>query len=45
MRARRIYSAADTSAFLKSAQLDPAQLVPAVDSQFMSAFIRARKPI
>jgi SAM-dependent methyltransferase len=40
----RIYTAADASDFLKSAQLDAARMAPLVDGRFMSAFIRARKP-
>jgi len=40
----RIYTTADASDFLKSAQLDAAQIVSMVDGKFMSAFIRARKP-
>ncbi len=41
----RIYTIADASDFLKSAQLDAAQIAPMVDRKFMSAFIRARKPL
>jgi arsenite methyltransferase len=40
----RIYTTADASDFLKSAQLDAAQIAPMVNGKFMSAFIRARKP-
>jgi arsenite methyltransferase len=40
----RIYTTADASDFLKSAQLDATQIAPMVDGKFMSAFIRARKP-
>jgi arsenite methyltransferase len=40
----RIYTTADASDFLKSAQLDATPLAPMVDGKFMSAFIRARKP-
>jgi arsenite methyltransferase len=40
----RIYTSADTCDFLKEAQLDSAQIAQNLDCEFMSAFIRARKP-
>jgi SAM-dependent methyltransferase len=40
----RIYTIADASDFLKSAQLDADRIAATVDGKFMSAFIRARKP-
>ena len=40
----RIYRAADAQSFLESAKLDPA-LVSHMDGRFMSAFVRAQKPV
>jgi hypothetical protein len=42
--AAQIYTTADASDFLKSAQLDAAAIAPMVDGKFMSAVIRACKP-
>ena len=41
----RVYKAADAAEFLKEWQLDAATIAPQVDGKFMSAFVRARKPI
>jgi ubiquinone/menaquinone biosynthesis C-methylase UbiE len=41
----RIYRAEDAEDFLAGAGLDLKQVAPAVDGKFMSAFIRARKPL
>lgn len=41
----RVYSVEDARAFLTAEGLDAAALATAVDGHFMSAFIRARKPI
>lgn len=41
----RIYRAEDAKDFLAGAGLDVEQVAPAVDGKFMSAFIRARKPL
>jgi ubiquinone/menaquinone biosynthesis C-methylase UbiE len=40
----RVYRAEDAKSFLDGAGLDPA-LVSKVDGRFMSAFVRARKPV
>jgi len=41
----RVYSVDDARAFLTAEGLDAAALATAVDGTFMSAFIRARKPV
>jgi len=41
----RIYTVADAAGFLKGANLDADKIGAVVDGKFMSAFIRARKPI
>ena len=41
----RIYRVEDAKDFLAKSGLDAATLGPKVDGKFMSAFIRARKPI
>jgi len=41
----RIYRAADARDFLVGAGLDPDTVAPALDGKFMSAFVRARKPV
>jgi arsenite methyltransferase len=41
----RVYSAAQAAEFLEAANLDAAQVAPLVDGKFMSAFVRARKPV
>jgi len=41
----RIYRAADARAFLESAGPGLAQLAESVDGKFMSAFVRATKPV
>jgi len=40
----RIYRSEDAQSFLSKAGIDPAQIAPAVDGKFISAFVRARKP-
>ncbi len=40
----RIYRTEDASAFLEGSGLDAAKLASEIDGQFMSAFVRARKP-
>jgi hypothetical protein len=39
------YTTAEAPDFLKSAQLDAGVIAPMDDGKFMSAFIRARKPV
>jgi arsenite methyltransferase len=41
----RIYRAADAKPFLEEAGLSDAATLPQIDGRFMSAFIRARKPV
>lgn len=41
----RIYKVADAAEFLKQANLDADKLAPILDGKFMSAFIRAHKPL
>ncbi len=41
----RIYSAEQAESFLKNSDLDAAEIAPLVDGKFMSAFIRAQKPL
>jgi arsenite methyltransferase len=41
----RIYRVEDAQGFLEKAGLDAATIAPQVDGKFMSAFIRARKPM
>ena len=41
----RVYRAEDARGFLVGAGLDPAAIAPAVDGKFMSAFVRARRPV
>jgi arsenite methyltransferase len=41
----RIYKAADAAEFLKQMNLDASELAPLLDGKYMSAFIRARKPL
>jgi len=41
----RVYKAADAAEFLKEWKLDAATIAPQVDGKFISAFVRARKPI
>jgi SAM-dependent methyltransferase len=41
----RIYRVEDAASFLESAGIDPRSLAPQVDGKFMSAFVRARKPL
>jgi arsenite methyltransferase len=41
----RIYRAADASEFFARANLDAEKIAPLVDGKFMSAFVRARKPL
>ena len=44
LKPTRIYKAADARAFLQGAGLDPA-VAESVDGRFMSAFVRATKPV
>jgi ubiquinone/menaquinone biosynthesis C-methylase UbiE len=41
----RVYRAADAREFLNSAGVDADQIAPQVDGKFMSAFVRAVKPL
>jgi len=41
----RIYKAEDASAFLAGSGLDPAMFTAQIDGKFMSAFVRATKPV
>jgi ubiquinone/menaquinone biosynthesis C-methylase UbiE len=41
----RIYRTEDARAFLDREGIDAAAIAPAVDGKFMSAFVRARKPV
>lgn len=41
----RIYCAADALSFLADKGIDAARIGPLVDGKFMSAFVRARKPV
>ncbi len=41
----RIYGAEDAREFLASAGLDASAITPAIEGKFMSAFVRARKPL
>jgi arsenite methyltransferase len=41
----RIYSARQAGELLEAAELDMAEVAPRVDGKFMSAFVRARKPL
>ena len=41
----RVYGAEEASEFLVAAGLDPAVVGPKIDDKFMSAFIRAKKPL
>ena len=41
----RIYRAEDAGRFLAEAGLDPVTVADALDGKFMSAFVRARKPV
>jgi len=41
----RVYRADEASEFLVAAGLDPAVVGPKIDGRFMSAFIRAKKPL
>jgi arsenite methyltransferase len=40
----RIYRAEDAKEFFRGADLEIEQIAPMVDGEFMSAFVRARKP-
>jgi arsenite methyltransferase len=41
----RVYKAEDAAAFLNGSGLDPAAFAAQIDGKFMSAFVRARKPV
>lgn len=41
----RIYRPADARGFFTRANLDVEKIAPLLDGKFMSAFVRARKPI
>ena len=41
----RIYRAEDAREFLDREGIDAAAIAPSVDGKFMSAFVRARKPL
>ena len=41
----RVYQSADAKSFLDEAQLSDAGLLAAIDGRFMSAFVRAQKPL
>jgi len=41
----RIFKAEDATSFLKDQNIDFAAIAPQVDGKFMSAFVRARKPV
>ena len=41
----RIYRTEDARAFLDREGIDAAAIAPSVDGKFMSAFVRARKPV
>jgi arsenite methyltransferase len=41
----RVYHVEDARAFLAGAGLDPDAVAPEIDGRFMSAFVRARKPL
>ncbi len=41
----RIYKVADAAGFLKQAGLDADKIAPILDGKFMSAFVRAHKPL
>jgi SAM-dependent methyltransferase len=41
----RIYNVEDARGFLTAAGIDVAAIAPAIDGKFMSAFVRARKPL
>ncbi len=41
----RIYDVEDVRTFLTEAGLDVDALVPAIEGRFMSAFVRATKPV
>ena len=41
----RVYRVEDAKAFIEASGLDAAALAPKVDGKFMSAFVRARKPL
>jgi len=41
----RVYRVEDAQEFLSKADIDAAAIAPQVDGKFMSAFVRARKPI
>jgi len=41
----RVYTAASARDFLTNAGLDPDAIAAAVDGKFISAFVRARKPV
>ena len=44
-RVVRIYDAAVTTELLHGAGLDSPPIAPQVDGEFMSAFVRGRKPL
>jgi hypothetical protein len=41
----RVYAAADAATFLEAAGLDADTIGPEVDGKFVSAFVRATKPV
>jgi hypothetical protein len=41
----RVYRVEDAKGFIEASGLDAAALAPKVDGKFMSAFVRARKPL
>ena len=41
----RVYKAEDAAAFLEGSGLDPASFAEQIDGKFMSAFVRATKPV
>jgi arsenite methyltransferase len=45
VEATRVYRMEDAQEFLTRAGLDAAAIAPQVDGKFMSAFVRARKPV
>ena len=45
MEPTRIYRTEDARTFLDREGIDAAAIAPAVDGKFMSAFVRARKPV
>ena len=45
MEPTRIYRTEDAREFLDREGIDAAAIAPSVDGKFMSAFVRARKPL